>query len=181
MSSFLLLFLQDMFFAGLAGVGFCLAVNPPSRIIPVVAALAAVGHGLRFALTYSAHMGISTGSLLAGFIIGLGSVIATTRMRVPAEFFAFPALLPMIPGLAAYKAILSLLNFMGATAPADKQYWLLLTADNGFTALLVLCALGTGALIPIMLFHHPRFLTAAIWKQRPRNIPPPSNLPSNPR
>lgn len=169
MSGFVPLLLDDLLFAALAGAGFCLASNPPLRIVPVVAVLAAAGHGLRFALAQCAGVGISTGSLLAGLLVGLCSILATARMRVPSEFFAFPSLLPMIPGLYAYKAILSLLNFMDAPDAVAKQYWLLLTADNGFTALLVVCALGGGALIPIMMFQHTRLLTVVLWKRGQRD------------
>lgn len=159
------LLLSDLVFAALAGTGFCLAANPPLRIVPMVAVLAAMGHALRFCLTEFAQISISTGSLLAGLAIGLGSVLATIRMRVPSEFFAFPALLPMIPGLYAYKAIFSLLNFMEAGNLEAKQHWLLLMSDNGFTALLVVCALGAGALIPIMLFQHTTFLAVTLWRK----------------
>lgn len=169
MSGLLPLLLEDVLFAALAGVGFCLATNPPLRIVPVVAVLAAAGHGLRFALAECAGISISTGSLLAGLLVGLCSILATARMRVPSEFFAFPALLPMIPGLYAYKAILSLLNFMEASGAQAKHHWLLLTADNGFTALLVVCALGAGALIPIMIFQHTRLLTVVLWKRGRRD------------
>ncbi len=165
MNEFLPLLLGDALFAAIAGVGFCFALNPPLRIVPVVAVLAALGHGLRFTLTECTSVSISTGSLAAGLVIGICSIAATIRLRVPSEFFAFPALLPMIPGLYAYKAILSLLNFMDAHDAAAKHHWLLLTADNGFTALLVVCALGAGALIPIMVVQHTTLFTATLWKR----------------
>lgn len=172
MSVFFQLLLQDMVFAAIAGTGFCLAANPPLRIVPTVTVLAALGHALPFSLAEFAHIGISTGSLLGGLAIGLCSILAATRTGIPAEFFAFPSLLPMIPGLYAYKAILSLLNFMGAEELGAKQHWLLLMMDNGFTAMLVVCALGVGALIPIMLFQHSPFLVAARRRRsRKRDTP----------
>jgi uncharacterized membrane protein YjjB (DUF3815 family) len=164
-NEFLLPLLNDFVFAALAGVGFCLATNPPLRIVPLVAVFAGLGHALRFGLAEWGQVGISTGSLLAGLAIGLSSVIATMRLRVPAEFFAFPALLPMIPGMYAYKAILSLLNFVEAGSLAAKEQWLLLTADNGIVALLVVCALGAGALIPIMLLQHTKLFTTTLWRK----------------
>lgn len=169
MSGILLPLAGDLLFAALAGAGFCMAANPPLRIVPVVALLAACGHALRFALLTWAGVSIAAGSLLAGLFIGLCSILATIRLRVPSEFFAFPALLPMIPGLYAYKAILSLLNFMGAPDLETKQHWLLLMADNVLTALLVLCALGAGALIPIMACQHSIFMTTTLWRKSAQN------------
>ncbi|MDR2604962.1 MAG: threonine/serine exporter family protein [Desulfovibrio sp.] len=159
MTEFLIPLFQDFVFAALAGVGFALAANPPLRIVPMVAVFAGLGHALRFGSAEWGQISVSTGSLLAGFAVGICSVIAAMRMRIPAEYFAFPSLLPMIPGMYAYKAILSLLNFVEADNLEAKEQWLILTADNGSVALLVVCALGAGALIPIMLLQHTKFFT----------------------
>jgi uncharacterized membrane protein YjjB (DUF3815 family) len=164
-SEFLIPLLKDFLFAALAGAGFSLAVNPPLRIVPMVAFFAGLGHALRFGLGEWGQISVSTGSLLAGFSIGIWSIIAGMRMRIPAEYFAFPSLLPMIPGMYAYKAILSLLNFVEAGNIEAKEQWLILTADNGSIALLVVCALGAGALIPIMLLQHTKFLTTALQRK----------------
>jgi uncharacterized membrane protein YjjB (DUF3815 family) len=164
-NEFLIPLLKDFMFAALAGVGFCFAGNPPLRIVPMVAVFAGLGHALRFGLEEWGQISASTGSLLAGLAIGICSIIAGMRMRIPAEFFAFPALLPMIPGMYAYKAILSLLNFVEAGNLEAKEQWLLLTADNGSVALLVICALGAGALIPIMLLQHTKFFITTLSRK----------------
>lgn len=151
--------LEDAFFAALAGLGFAVAANPPKRILPAAAFLAALGHAFRFAIMEYGDVKIATASLLAGLVVGFAGIIITIAMRVPSEFFCFPALLPMIPGLYAYKAILSLINFMEADNMEVKHHWFVLAADNGFTSLFVVCALGIGAIIPIMLFRRGPFLS----------------------
>ena len=48
--------LQDAFFAAIASVGFASISNPPHRIYPVCAGIAAVGHSLRYVLMNAADM-----------------------------------------------------------------------------------------------------------------------------
>ncbi|MDL2268320.1 threonine/serine exporter family protein, partial [Desulfovibrio sp. OttesenSCG-928-G15] len=108
MTAALFAILEDAFFAALAGLGFAVAANPPKRILPAAAFLAAIGHAFRFGIMEYAGVSIATASLLAGLLVGVVGIVITIAMRVPSEFFCFPALLPMIPGLYAYKAILSI-------------------------------------------------------------------------
>lgn len=162
MMAFILPVLDDALFAAVAGIGFCFATNPPLRIVPFVAVLAAVGHAFRFILMTHLDMGICTASFLAALFIGVGSVLLTLRVHAPAEFFAFPSLLPMIPGLYAYKAIAGFAEFVGTTDVAAKETWMLLMADQGFTALTIVCALGAGAMIPVMMLQHSPLLAPVL-------------------
>lgn len=150
--------LGDAAFAAVAGAGFAVISNPPRRALPYVALLAAAGHALRFYLMNYAGVGIATATLLAAFAMGCGSVLLTRRLRVPAEFFSFPALLPMIPGMYAYKTILALLRFMDVQESAQRAHWLLEICHNGLTVLLVMCALVIGTLLPLYIFHKQSWL-----------------------
>lgn len=152
-SELLLLVGKDMALAAVAATGFALVCNPPRRALPCIAGLASVAHALRYFLMNYLQIGISTASLLAAFALGLGSVALTRRMRLPAEFFSFPALLPMIPGLYAYKTILGLLRFMSAQSAAELSAELVDVFHNGFTTFFVICALVLGSLMPLFIFH----------------------------
>lgn len=148
---------SDAAFAAVAGAGFAMVSNPPRRALLFLALLAAGGHALRFFLMAYAGMGIATATLLASFSMGCGAVLLTRRLHVPAEFFSFPALLPMIPGMYAYKTILALLRFMDEDNAARAQ-WLLEMCHNGLTTLLVMCALVIGTLLPLYIFHKQSWL-----------------------
>ena len=95
--------LEDGFFAAIAAVGFAIISNPPRRSLFVSALLAAIGHSIRYFLMHfdSFSLSISQASFFASLSIGCLSVFFAKRLAVPAEVFAFPSLLPMIPGMFA--------------------------------------------------------------------------------
>ncbi len=52
-------------------------------------------------------MDIATASLCASVAIGVGSLLLGGRIRCPMTVLFIPALLPMIPGMYAYKTVFS--------------------------------------------------------------------------
>ena len=104
----------DGFFAAVAAVGFGAVSDPPMRAFPRIALLAAVGHALRFCLMNCAGMDIATASLCAATAIGFGSLWLGKAIRCPMTALYIPALLPMVPGIYAYKTVFSLIMFLQA-------------------------------------------------------------------
>ena len=104
--------LLDGLMAAIAATGFAVISNPPKRAIAVSAVLAAVGHAFRFYMQHSWTIDISSATFIAAFTIGMLGVMTAKLVKCPAEIFAFPSLLPMIPGVYAYKTILALMQFM---------------------------------------------------------------------
>ena len=104
--------LLDGFFAAVAAVGFGAVSDPPMRAFPRIALLAAVGHALRFCLMNCAGMDIATASLCAATAIGFGSLWLGKAIRCPMTALYIPALLPMVPGIYAYKTVFSLIMFL---------------------------------------------------------------------
>lgn len=82
------------------------------RAFPRIALLAAVGHALRFCLMNCAGMDIATASLCAATAIGFGSLWLGKAIRCPMTALYIPALLPMVPGIYAYKTVFSLIMFL---------------------------------------------------------------------
>lgn len=79
--------------------------------IPYIALLAAVGHALRFCLMSYAGIDIATASLCA-VVIGFGSLWLGRGIRCPMTVLYIPALLPMVPGIYAYKTVFALIMFL---------------------------------------------------------------------
>ena len=106
--------IADGLFAAVAGAGFAIISNPPRKALLVCALLACVGHGIRYFLMHNTGLMLDqvTASTIAGFAIGLLAVPFAMRIHCPAECFAFPSLLPMVPGMFAYKAIRDLINIV---------------------------------------------------------------------
>ena len=73
-------------------------------------------------MTY-AGMNIAIATFFAAVFAGFIAVGFACHARYPIEVFAFPALLPMIPGQFAYRSILGMIRFMESTQEvAQEQY-----------------------------------------------------------
>ena len=154
--------LGDGFWAAIATVGFAALSRPTGQILCMAALLAALGRMCRFVLM-QAHLGIVSASLAAAMFMALCSMPFAKRLRTPAEMFVFPALLPMIPGMFAYKAILATLRFMRTGGGPEGLAVLADIAFNGLTALFVLCALAIGSTVPLLIFHRESLL-GKLWR-----------------
>lgn len=97
--------LLDGLFAAVAAIGFGAISDPPMRAFPRIALLAAIGHALRFTLMHCSALDIATASLFAAFAIGMGSLWLGRGVRCPMTCLYIPALLPMVPGIYAYKTV----------------------------------------------------------------------------
>ena len=145
------LVLMDGLMAAIAAIGFAVISNPPRNAILVSAILAALGHGLRFFLIKSGF-DISLATFVAATFIGLLSILFARIIHCPAEVFSFPSLLPMIPGMFAYRTILSVIKFMQSSDIAKSQGFMLDFFHNGMTTLFILLALVVGVSLPILVF-----------------------------
>ena len=145
------LMLIDGLLAAIAAIGFAVISNPPRNAIFVSAILAALGHSLRFFLIKSG-LDISLSTFVAATFIGLLSMLFARIIRCPAEVFSFPSLLPMIPGMFAYRTILTLIRFMQSTDVIKAQGFMLDFFHNGLTTLFILLALVVGVSLPILFF-----------------------------
>jgi len=150
-SEMIQLMLIDGLLAAIAAIGFAVISNPPRNAIFVSAILAALGHSLRFFLIKSG-LDISLSTFVAATFIGLLSMLFARIIRCPAEVFSFPSLLPMIPGMFAYRTILSLIRFMQSTDVLKAQSFMLDFFHNGLTTLFILLALVVGVSLPILFF-----------------------------
>lgn len=145
------LVLIDGLLAAIAAIGFAVISNPSQKAIFVSALLAAIGHSLRFFLIKSG-LDITLATFVAAAFIGFLSIFFARIIHCPAEVFSFPSLLPMIPGLFAYRTILSMIKFMQSTNGIKAQSYLLDFFHNGMTALFILLALVVGVSLPILFF-----------------------------
>ncbi len=155
--------LHDAFFAAIAGVGFALVSTPSRRSLPYIALLAALGHALRFVMQEGGSINISIASFGAALIIGILSVPLARKLKCPAGLLSFPALLPMIPGMYAYRAVLALVRFMSETGASQTRQAesIISFFHNGLTALFVMSALVVGILIPLQIFKRVHFTRGA--------------------
>ena len=148
---FLLEIFQDGFFAAIAAVGFSAIAHPPRAAYKYCALIAAVGHGIRFMLMeYGMH--IIAAAIAASLSVGMLAILFAPRVKCPPETFSFPSLLPMIPGIYAYRAVQALVLCLMQSEKVFFNHYLYLLAYNGLTATIIILGMVVGVTIPIFLF-----------------------------
>ncbi|MCX2683677.1 threonine/serine exporter family protein [Campylobacter sp. MIT 21-1685] len=160
--------LEDMLYAAIAGFGFAYACNPPLKTLILSSLLASVAHGLRFVLLEYFHFQtLAIATFIASFSIGCLGILLAKIYKTPAEIIAFPALIPMIPGIYAFKAILNLISFIQSDDITKKTEFLVQFFDYFFTTFSVILALAIGVSITLLIFFEQSFMmTRNIQKRK---------------
>lgn len=160
-----LLFLEKGIWLGLAAIGFAVLFNVPKRALATIFVIGALGGLVKFFMIEQG-IGIVLAAFCGASLIGLISVMAAHNRKAPPMIFAIPAVIPMIPGFFAYKAMVGIIEL---TAEKDHELYTKLffeTVNNGLSALFVLVALSGGVAIPLLITR----------KQTIKRIEPESNL-----
>lgn len=98
--------LNDTFFAAIPAVGFAMVFNVPQKALKYCAVGGAIGHGSRYLMM---HFGlpIEWATFFAATLVGLIGVHWSHRFLAHPKVFTVAALIPMVPGVFAYKAMIA--------------------------------------------------------------------------
>ena len=103
------LLLDDMLFAAIPAVGFAILFNVPPKALIYCAVLGALGHGSRTLLVhYDVPLVFAT--FFAATLIGFIGVHLSHRYLAHPKVFTVAAIIPMIPGVYAYKAMIAIVQ-----------------------------------------------------------------------
>lgn len=155
--SILLDLLQDGIFAAIAAIGFGSISNIPVRSFSGCAILAALGHALRFILMHYCGWFVIGGSFMGGILIGLLSIPMSRQWRCPAEALSFPALLPMIPGMYAYRSVQALTMCLQDRDMEFFSHYFHIFNFNLMVCVVTIALMVIGVTIPIFLFRNNSF------------------------
>lgn len=148
----LLQILADGLLAAVAGIGFGAISNPPKSALLYCGLIAAFGHATRYCMINLIGIHIVLASLVGALVIGMLAIICARRVKCPPETFAFPALLPMIPGIYAYKTIQAFLLALTASGEDQFNHFLYICESNGLICFFIIICMVIGMLIPIYIF-----------------------------
>ena len=141
--------IEDCFFAAVAAFGFGSISNVPYKAFSGCAILAAAGHGVRTVQMGVFGFGIIIGSLIGALVIGVLSIPVSSHWKAPAESMSFPALLPMIPGMYAYRTVQALLQCVQNDDESMFMHYLYQFNYNGIVCGLVVLMMFIGVTVPI--------------------------------
>ncbi len=144
--------LNDMFFASIPAVGFALVFNVPAPALKYCALGGAIGHGSRYLMM---HFGvpIEWATFFAATFVGMVGVYWSRRFMAHPKVFTVAALIPMVPGVFAYKAMIAMveINHLGYT-----QELLEVLMENFLKAMFIIAGLAVGLAVPGLLFYRRR-------------------------
>lgn len=146
----LLEILIKSFWAGMAAIGFAILFNVPRRTIFPIWCLGAMGGLIKFTA-----MNYDLGIVFASFLGAVGIAIVAIRMahmrNSPPLVFSIPSVIPMVPGVFAYKFMLGMIALTSIEKTDIYLQTLIETVNNGSKMMFVLISLGTGVAIPMLL------------------------------
>ena len=141
--------LNDMLFASIPAVGFALVFNVPVPALKYCALGGAIGHGSRYLMM---HFGIPIewATFFAATLVGMIGVQWSRRFLAHPKVFTVAALIPMVPGVFAYKAMIAMveINHLGFTPELLGALM-----ENFLKAMFIIGGLAVGLAVPGLLFY----------------------------
>lgn len=145
-----LIFVEKGIWFGLAAIGFAILFNVPARTLTSIGLMGAIG-GLTKVAIMQFDISVVIASLGGASLIGVWSIYAAHNKHSPPMVFAIPAVIPMVPGVFAYRMMLGLMKLAGDRIGSDYSQVLAETINNGLKAVFILMTLAAGVAIPMLL------------------------------
>jgi uncharacterized membrane protein YjjB (DUF3815 family) len=144
-----ILILSRAFWCGCGAFGFAVLFNVPPRTLFVIWVGGALGGFIKFSLL-QAGAGAVLASFSGALAIGISSIPVAHIRHAPPMIFAIPSVIPMIPGIFAYRFMLGLIKLTGNIGP-DYSQVIAETINNGSKTLFIIMSLAMGVSVPMHL------------------------------
>jgi uncharacterized membrane protein YjjB (DUF3815 family) len=141
--------LVKAFWCGWGAVGFGILFNVPVRTLIAIWICGALGGFLKFNLLMLGA-GVVSASFAGALAIGISSIPTAHFRHAQPMIFAIPSVIPLIPGVFAYRTMLGLIKLTGAIGP-DYQLIISDTINNGAKTLFIIMSLAMGVAVPMHL------------------------------
>ena len=155
------------FWCGCAAAGFGILFNTPTRaLFPIWLGGFAAGMIKFIALDPALGAGMILSSFLAGTVAGTVAISLAQWREVPHILIALPSVIPLVPGVFAYK---SMMGLMKLAKQSGSQYTDVIadTVYNGVMAFFVIMAITFGLSIPLIAMRIP-FINSMLQKKHPK-------------
>lgn len=142
--------IEKCLWSGVAALGFAVLFNVPQRTLLSIFAIGAAG-GLVRVLFLQVGLNAVLASLAGATLVGVLSISAAHNKHSPPLVFAIPAVIPMVPGLLAYRMMIGLIKLSGTLPPEAYSSVLYDTVSNALKVMFILMSLAGGVAIPMLL------------------------------
>ena len=144
-----MLILTKSFWCGWGALGFGILFNVPPRTLFAIWIGGAIGGLLKFSML-QLTFGVVLASFGGALAVGFSSIPIAHIRHVPPMIFAIPSVIPLIPGVFAYRTMLGMMKLTGAIGP-DYDRIIAETVNNGSKTLFVIMSLAMGVAVPMHL------------------------------
>jgi uncharacterized membrane protein YjjB (DUF3815 family) len=148
-----LLIIQDALVAAIPAVGFAMIFNVPKGALKYCAMAGALGHSLRLGLHQFGGVPLEWATLLAAAVVSMVGIHWAQTWRAHPKVFTVAAVIPMIPGMNAFKALLAVIEIDRTGYTPELLATMM---QNGLRACFVVAALAVGLALPGLLIYRRR-------------------------
>lgn len=138
------------FWAGIAAIGFAILFNVPRRTLFPIWCIGAMGGLIKFSIM-TFDISVVFASFFGAVAVGIAAIQMAHLKDSPPLVFSIPSVIPMVPGVFAYKFMLGMVALTSIESSEAYLQTLIDTVNNGAKMMFVLIALGTGVAIPMLL------------------------------
>ncbi len=155
---------------GMGALGFGLLFNAPRRALVFIWLGGFVAGFVKFsALGTGWAGGVVSATFAASVAVGLLSIPVAHTSHVPPVVFSIPSVIPLVPGVYAYRTMIGLMKLTGQanTNPAGN---LAETFQNGAVCMFIIMVIALGVAVPMHVLRQKsaknlRFLPAGRFKK----------------
>jgi len=158
--------LTKAFWCGCAAAGFGILFNTPTRALFSIWLGGFAAGLIKFlALDPVLGAGIVLSSFLGGIMAGIVAISLAQWREVPHILIALPSVIPLVPGVLAYRAMMGLMKL---ARQSGTEYTNVIsdTVYNGVMVLFVILAITFGLSIPLIALRIP-FIKSLLPKKPP--------------
>ena len=154
--------------AAISAMGFSMIFNIQRRLLWVVAVGGIIAVCTRNFVNFELGLGPVIGSFTGAMVVSLVAVKAVHWFHVPNHVLTIPSVIPMIPGVLMYRALVALINMHGVVGEVT------VAVSNGINASLIILCIALGVAVPNIFARRyiakdrQRFLREELQKRRER-------------
>lgn len=159
-----IIILSKAFWCGWGALGFGILFNVPPRTLLAIWIGGAMGGFLKFSLL-QLTAGVVLASFAGALAVGISSIPIAHFRHAPPMIFAIPSVIPLIPGVFAYRFMLGLIKLTGNIGP-DYNQIISETVNNGTKTLFIIMSLAMGVAVPMHLMRQESVKNIRIYRKK---------------
>lgn len=141
---------------GFGALGFSILFNVPQRTLLPIFLIGMLAIILKNICIDLCNINIILSAFICAATIGLLSSFASIIKKSPAQVFAIPSVIPLVPGVFIYKFMLGIITLSG-TITSDFDIVFSQTVNFGLKSAFILMSLAIGVSLPTIILRKDSF------------------------